>query len=524
MIEKLKSNKLTGFRRFPDSVSNFSIFLFSILHRVIRILSVAVCFSLPLAGFSQFGEKIVFNGKDIANDYYLAVPPISGNIHGVLVLISSFSSPEYILTETKLPNTASGNELLTIMASMGTGLWADSISVERINHILTDVIGRFSADTAKFAIGGLGYAGDIALRYTEMCYEKPMKFPVLPKAVFAINCPVDLTGLAQWCESEIKKNYYAGDVGDAKYILETLKNKLGVYAEHPEKYIEASPFYKYAGAPGNERFLDHLAVRLYYDTDITWQLKTRRNSYYDTFIPDGSELVKQLLLSGNSEAEFVSSKLPGIRTSGQRSPFSWSLVDEVDCIQWIKLGLKIFNPQNYIPVYQLPVPEGWSTERFSLPPDFAREIKATGVEDLRFFPEWGNANSEEHWSYAYLWWLEGKTEIDAPFLQDNLKTLYTGLVDRNIVPRKIPVEKVFPVVVKLNNVKTEPGDIKTFKGTVNMLDYIIQSPMILNVIVHQRNCADKNHNYLLFEVSPKPFNHPNWEKLNRLNTDFSCNQ
>jgi hypothetical protein len=118
--------------------------------------------------------------------------------------------------------------------------------------------------------------------------------------------------------------------------------------------------------------------------------------------------------------------------------------------------------------------------------------------------------------------VEGKSGVDALFLQNNLKTLYTGLVNRNILPRKIPLEKVFPVVVKINNVKTEPGDIKTFKGTVNMLDYITQLPMILNVIVHQKNCTDTKHSYLLFEVSPKPFNHPNWEKLNKLNTDFSC--
>ncbi len=77
---------------------------------------------------------------------------------------------------------------------MGTGLWADSVSVERINHILTHVARQFPVDTAKFALGGLGYAGNIALRYTELCYEKPGQFPVLPKAVFAINCPVDLLG------------------------------------------------------------------------------------------------------------------------------------------------------------------------------------------------------------------------------------------------------------------------------------------------------------------------------------------
>jgi hypothetical protein len=486
------------------------------------VLLTILYFFHPSAVFSQISEKVVFNSKDSSKDYYLAFPPASGNIRGVMVLVSSYNSPEYIFTDSKLPNTASGNDLLTIVASLGTGLWADSVSVSRMNRMLTDVVSHYSADTSKFVIGALGYAGTIALRYTEMCYEKPGQFPVLPKAVFAITCPVDLTGLAQWCEREIKKNYFAGDVGDAKIISEALTKQLGTYTEHPEKYMAVSPFTRNAGTKGNERFLNQVAVRLYYETDITWQLKTRRNSYYDTYIPDGSELINQLLLSGNAGAEFVSAKQPGFRPSGQRSQFSWSLVDEVECIEWLKQVLKIFNPQTYSAVYQLTIPEGWGVERFSLPPDFAKEMQVTGVEELRFFPGWGDPKSEDHWSYAFLWWLDGNRNVDAAFLQDNLKILYSGLINRNIKPRKIPAEKLFPVTVEMKNVKTAAGDVKTFESTVHMLNYIIQEPMVLNIIVHQKFCPDKTHSYLLFEVSPKPFDHPNWIKLNKLNADFSC--
>jgi hypothetical protein len=371
-------------------------------------------------------------------------------------------------------------------------------------------------------LGGFIYAGNTALRYTELCYENPSRFPVLPKAVFAINSPVDLVGLARWCEAEIRKDYYSGDVGDSKFILGALTNKFGSYTENVEKYNQLSPFSKDAQSPGNEKFLKQVAVRLYFDTDIAWQLQNRRNSYYDTYMPDGSEMVKRILLSGNAEAEFVSSKQPGIRSTGLRSPYSWSIVDEVDCIQWIKKKLKIFNPQTYSPVYSLPVPKGWSTEQFSLPPDFAKQITFKGVEDLRFFPGWGDPKSEEHWSYAFLWWLEGTEGIDANSLQDNLKRYYTGLVGRNIKPRKIPQEKLFPVEVKIHNMKTAPGNLKTFEGTVHMLNYISQTPMTLNVRIHSKDCADKIHSILLFEVSPKQFDHPNWQKLDKLNSDFEC--
>jgi hypothetical protein len=139
-------------------------------------------------------------------------------------------------------------------------------------------------------------------------------------------------------------------------------------------------------------------------------------------------------------------------------------VDEIECVEWIKSALKIFNPLTYSAVYQFPIPEGWSVERFSLPPDFAKQMTITGVEELRFPPGWGEPSSEEHWSYAYLWWLDGNREITADFLQDNLKLLYSGLLDRNVEPRKIPAAKLYPVTVEMKMVKTEAGDVKTFQG------------------------------------------------------------
>ena len=481
-----------------------------------------ILFSIPRQALSQFSEKIVFNSKDSSNDYYLAVRPLSGNIHGVQVLLTSFNPPEFVLAESKLQNIAYGNDLLTIIASLNQSFCADSSSVDRINQILQHVITHYSADTSGFVLGGFMYAGTTALRYTELCYENPSRFPVLPKAVFAINCPVDLTGLARWCEAEIKKDYYAGDVGDAKFILDALTKKYGSYTENAEKYIQLSPFTRDAQSPGNEKFLKQVAVRFYFDTDIEWQLQNRRNSYYDTYLPDASEMLKRLLLLGNTDAEFISSKQPGMRSTGLRSPYSWSVVDEVDCIQWIKNKLKIFNPQTYSPLYLLPVPAKWDVERFALPPDFAKKIAYKGVEELRFFPGWGDPKSEDHWSYLFLWSLDGRPDVDAQAIQSNLTILYSGLLGRNVEPRKIPKEKLFPVEVNIQNVKTAAGDLKTFTGTVHMLNYINQTPMTLNVRIHVKDCPDKIHSILLFEISPKSADHPNWQKLDQLNADFKC--
>src|SRR5665213_62704 len=87
--------------------------------------------------------------------------------------------------------------------------------------------------------------------------------------------------------------------------------------------------------------------------------------------------------------------------------------------------------------YNLNFPKGWDVERFLIPIEFAPEIPYKGVEDIRFTPGWGNVKSDEYWTYAFLWYLDDTQKINAKIVENNLKAYYTGLVRRNIVPRKI---------------------------------------------------------------------------------------
>src|SRR4051812_6700953 len=72
-----------------------------------------------------------------------------------------------------------------------------------------------------------------------------------------------------------------------------------------------------------------------------------------------------------------------------------------------------FDPGKYVPPYALTAPEGWGVERFAIPIEFAPSIPYKGVEDIRFAPGWSDAKSNEYWTYAFLWYLDGKPAIDA---------------------------------------------------------------------------------------------------------------
>ena len=102
-------------------------------------------------------------------------------------------------------------------------------------------------------------------------------------------------------------------------------------------------------------------------------------------------------------------------------------------------------------------------------------------------------------------------------LATHLQDYYNGLVGRNIAPRKIPKEKVVPVKVELKATSTSPGDKATFSGTVAMLDYLTQTPMILHVVIHWKDLHVPDRSAVFFEVSPRPQDHRVWTQLNALN-------
>jgi hypothetical protein len=492
------------------------------MHFLLLILLPCIVLFVPHTCTAQNYEKISYDMSDSLTGYYLAIQPKSKQIKGVIVLLTSFALPEDLLSETKLHNVACNNDLLTVYVPMRGKIYADSFAINRINNVIHDIVNRFHADTSAFVLAGYDDAGGIALRYTELAYQYPSNYPLKPKAVFGADPPVDLFGLWHWSEEQIKKNYWPGAVGDAHYYIDNMTKENGTIYNNKTRYMELSPFYRESDDAGNEQFLKTVAVRLYYDMDIEWQLKNRRNSIYDTKIADGSEFIKRLLLLNNMNAEFIAAK-PGMRSNGVRNPTSLSIVDEVECIQWIKHTLGIFDPNTYVAPYVLTIPKGWGVERFSLPASFAPGMNFKGVEELRFTPGWGDSTSSDYWSYAYLWWINAGQVVDDISVQKNMQALYTGLIDRNIESRHIPADKQVATKVSLQKTATATGDDQTLHGIAGILDYMTQKPITLNLIIHIKKCSAGN-TAVIIEVSPKMYSDTIWSQLDMIDQTFSCNK
>lgn len=283
-------------------------------------------------------QKIVLQPTAIdSTHYYIAVAPPSKPIKGVLVLLPGFGqSAESIFPETKLHNVAYANQILTIALAAGNKIHCDASVEKWLNTVLDDVKNRFRVGSDHFVIGGYSAGGTIAIRYTELCQQKPANFPITPKATFAVDSPLDLVELWHYFDQEIKKDYSPAGVSEAKFIQSIMRKEIGEPSTSTKNYERLSPFLRSNTKLGNEQFLVRTPLRFYEDSDVAWQLKERRRSFFDMNGPVASELLKRLLLAGNTKVEFMMAKQAGYRSNGMRHPHSWSIVDEVELVQWMQ--------------------------------------------------------------------------------------------------------------------------------------------------------------------------------------------
>jgi hypothetical protein len=180
-----------------------------------------------------------------------------------------------------------------------------------------------------------------------------------------------------------------------------------------------------------------------------------------------------------------------------------------------------FDGKKWEAPYVLDTIKGWDVERFLIPISFAPSIPYKGIEDIRFTPGWAKKTTNEYWSYAFLWYLDGTVTLDARTIENNLKAYYTGLIKVNSDSSKI-ADKLFPVTSSIKSRTAEKKDLKTFEGSVTMLDYMSKQPVTLNVVIHVRSCAGKDKTFVFHEISPMPYSDDVWKRLHQLWVNFKC--
>jgi len=160
--------------------------------------------------------------------------------------------------------------------------------------------------------------------------------------------------------------------------------------------------------------------------------------------------------------------------------------------------------------YSLPLPEQWKSETIPFPIDFAKSIPYSGIEEIRFTPGWGDAHSNDYWSYTFLWFVDGTPALNADTLSNHMMSYFNGLYQSN-KPKTVDSKVV--TAVQIEKVATATGDQETYSGKLATLNFLTGQPIRFFATIHVQNYPNAKQSAIFFEISPKPYNNPVWQEL-----------
>ena len=168
--------------------------------------------------------------------------------------------------------------------------------------------------------------------------------------------------------------------------------------------------------------------------------------------------------------------------------------------------------------FSLPMPDGWRGETIAFPLAFAPELAYEGLEELRFSPGMFKPESEDFWTYAFVWWVPLSTSLDAATLGSDLEVYFRGL------SKSVNASQDFdPGEMEFRASLAAEGDGEQFAGQVVTFDaFATRGPITLNVRIEVWRCEAAERLVVFFELSPQAKSHAVWQTLAGIREGFRC--
>lgn len=284
-------------------------------------------------------EMAYLDAKDSTANRYLALIPETRPWKGFLFLIPGFGeSPQAVMQQTDLPVLAAQKGILTIVPTFKTGVTAfsvDSLTQASLREMLELVSQKYALQNSAFYIGGFSIGGSCALRYAE--WASQANLPHQPKAVFAIDAPLDFERFYQYCKRHIRLSVLTPPGSEAVFMKKRLEELMGGPPETAlPNYYEYSPYAFSDTSQTAIRRLLQTPVRLYTEPDVEWWLQERGNDLFGMNALDASCMINELTRLGNKNAQLIATQNKGYRNPDKRRhPHSWSISDAADLIDWL---------------------------------------------------------------------------------------------------------------------------------------------------------------------------------------------
>ena len=164
----------------------------------------------------------------------------------------------------------------------------------------------------------------------------------------------------------------------------------------------------------------------------------------------------------------------------------------------------------------LHIDEPWRSEQLSFPIHFAPSINYKGIEEVRFAKGWSAPDSDEFWTYTFLWYLDEDPKITASAIEDDIEAYFNGLM--NLVSKESDIPDSNVVFVK------DANSINTYTGKAKIYDAFFNKDIQeLNIKAIVDYCSKKKKHTVLFTFSPKEFDHDIWKTLDTISLTVDCN-
>ncbi|MGZ0164487.1 MAG: hypothetical protein ACKVII_11240 [Planctomycetales bacterium] len=165
---------------------------------------------------------------------------------------------------------------------------------------------------------------------------------------------------------------------------------------------------------------------------------------------------------------------------------------------------------------EIETPKGWRTETLSLPTGFAKDMKLTGFEEVRFAPGMFKADAEDFFTYCFVFCLPNQTPPDQKTLTAELLKYYRGLAVA--VTRRSGID-VKPASFTLKITPNKDSKTKSRAVMTWVEPFATQKPQTLKLEIESVLDSSIKGCLLKIAVSPKQHDDDVWKPMRRMLKD-----
>lgn len=280
-------------------------------------------------------------GSEAMYRYRTYVP--AGPVRGLVAYLPHFGGTCDDWEVSTLPTRLAASGIASLVGlpiPEGTG-YLTTPDLRALHAMLRDALLRIDWPSDSLVLGGFSAGGVGAVRYGEVAVAGDLAGAIRPRAIFAVDPPLDIGRWYRGMQIVIRRNWPSPNLQESKYVSGVLRETFGGAPEDvPMAYERASAVSAHLPLGGNLQHLRHTPIRLYTEPDVDFWLE-HATDLYSLNALDVVFSVNELRAMGNSRAELVVTHARGYRADlgGMRLPHAWSIVDELDLAAWIERQL-----------------------------------------------------------------------------------------------------------------------------------------------------------------------------------------